>query len=80
MIVRMTGRTAAAAAGVAFGCAAYAYLTLPDVRPLRTANPPTTAFIELRAGDARTKGQTPRRMASGSSLRGSMLRRPITTC
>ena len=28
------------------------YLTLPDVRPLATAAPATTAFIELRAREA----------------------------
>ena len=38
------------------------YLTLPDVRPLKTSNPATTAFIELRAREASAKGQTPRRV------------------
>ena len=45
-----------------FACAAYLYLTLPDVRPLRTANPESTAFIELRAHEARLKGNEPRRV------------------
>jgi len=49
-------------AAVGFGCAAYAYLTLPDVRPLRMANPPTTAFIELRMREAERAGQKPRRV------------------
>jgi monofunctional biosynthetic peptidoglycan transglycosylase len=49
------------AAAVAFACLVYVYLTLPDVRPLRVTNPPTTAFIELRASEARAKGKTPRR-------------------
>jgi monofunctional biosynthetic peptidoglycan transglycosylase len=40
----------------------YIYLTVPDVRPLRTTNPPTTAFIELRAREARARGRTPRRI------------------
>ena len=44
-----------------FAILAYAYLTLPDVRSLKASNPPTTAFIELRAAEARTKGQQPRR-------------------
>jgi monofunctional glycosyltransferase len=35
------------AAGFAY--AAYMYLSLPDVRPLRTANPDSTAFMRLRA-------------------------------
>ena len=47
---------------VGFACLAYAYLTLPDVRPLRATNPPTTAFIELRADDARSRGEAPRRV------------------
>jgi len=35
------------------------YLTLPDVRPLATINPPTTNFIELRARQARAAGKEP---------------------
>jgi monofunctional biosynthetic peptidoglycan transglycosylase len=49
----------AGAAG--FGALAYIYLTLPDVRPLVTTNPPTTAFIELRAAEAHGGGRIPRR-------------------
>jgi monofunctional glycosyltransferase len=49
-------------AAVAFALLAYAYLTLPDVRPLRTSNPGSTAFIDLRAREARQRGQTPRRV------------------
>jgi len=40
----------------AVGVLAYGYLTLPDVRPLRTTNPETTAFIELRAREAQAHG------------------------
>jgi monofunctional glycosyltransferase len=56
------GRVAAATAAFGFGYLAYLYLTLPDVRPLRTHNPPTTAFIELRAREARAAGHEPRRV------------------
>jgi len=45
-----------------FGCAVYAYLSLPNVRLLRTQNPSTTAFIELRAREAVAKGETTRRL------------------
>ena len=45
-----------------FGAAAYTWLTLPDVRTLRTQNPKTTAFMELRAREAIRKGDTPRRV------------------
>ena len=54
------GLLGAAAAG--FACLAYAYLTLPDVRPLATRNPSTTAFMELRAREARLQGKDPRRV------------------
>ncbi len=50
----------AAAAGAGFALLAYVYLTLPDVRPLRTHNPTTTAFMELRAAEARANGREPR--------------------
>src|SRR5262245_43028460 len=43
---------------IAFACVAYAYLTLPDVRPLRTTNPETTAFIELRVREAADRGES----------------------
>jgi monofunctional biosynthetic peptidoglycan transglycosylase len=56
------GRWIRDGAAVAFGCLAYAHLTLPDVRPLKTTNPTTTAFMELRADEARAKGVTPRRV------------------
>ena len=49
-------------AAIAFGCAVYIYVTLPDVRTLRTSNPSTTAFMELRAREARAKGEEPRRV------------------
>jgi monofunctional glycosyltransferase len=51
----------AGAIAIAFAVVAYAYLTLPDVRPLKTNNPQTTAFMDLRAAEARAKGQQPRR-------------------
>ncbi len=60
--MRRLGRAIAALLVVGFGCAAFVYLTLPDVRGLRTANPETTAFIELRARERRARGETPRRV------------------
>ena len=60
--VRTAGRWAAVAAAAGFACLSYIYLTLPDVRPLKTSNPTTTAFIELRAREARARGRTPRRI------------------
>lgn len=48
------------ATAMVFACVAYAYLTLPDVRTLATENPTSTAFIELRAREARADGKTPK--------------------
>ncbi len=51
-----------AAPAAVFVALSYLYLSLPDVRVLATANPPTTAFVELRAREARAAGKTPRRV------------------
>jgi monofunctional glycosyltransferase len=51
----------ARAALAGFWFLAYVYLTLPDVRPLVTTNPPTTAFMEHRMGEARRAGRSPKR-------------------
>ncbi len=50
------------ATAVAFGVLAYSYLTLPDVRSLAATNPTTTAFMEIRADEARRAGKPPRRV------------------
>jgi monofunctional biosynthetic peptidoglycan transglycosylase len=61
-VIRRTLDVVAGAGAVVFACLVYAYLTLPDVRPLATSNPTTTAFIELRADEALEKGLKPRRV------------------
>ena len=60
--MRRAGRAVLALLAVGFGCAAFIYLTLPDVRPLRAANPESTAFIDLRAREARARGSQPKRI------------------
>ena len=55
-------RTLIALLAVGFSLLVYLYLTLPDVRPLRAANPSTTAFMQLRAGEARAEGRAPRQV------------------
>ena len=60
--MRTVWRIIAALLAAGFACAAYIYLTLPDVRVLRTQNPSTTAFIELRLRQAIEKGEHPRRV------------------
>ena len=59
---RGVGQGVLALLAVAFGCAAYLYLTLPDVRVLRTQNPDDTSFMRLRADEARRAGHEPKRM------------------
>jgi monofunctional biosynthetic peptidoglycan transglycosylase len=58
--MRRVARVAAAIAGALFVYAAYVYLTLPDVRALRSTRPGTTAFMDLRAREARARGDEPR--------------------
>jgi monofunctional biosynthetic peptidoglycan transglycosylase len=40
-----------------FACVAYMWITLPDVRPLATTPPASTAFMDLRAREARAAGK-----------------------
>jgi monofunctional biosynthetic peptidoglycan transglycosylase len=50
-----------------FAVLAYSYLTLPDVRPLRSSNPTTTAFMELRDEETLARGKAPHRMQRWTS-------------
>ena len=59
LIVRVCRALAAGMAALA-ACFIYTFLTLPDVRPLRTVNPATTAFMRLRAEEAAKTGRTVR--------------------
>lgn len=58
----VVGRWIGAAAGVVFACLCYAYVTLPDVRPLARSNPDTTAFMGLREDEAHDAGKPARRV------------------
>jgi monofunctional biosynthetic peptidoglycan transglycosylase len=59
--MRKAKRILIALPAILFACGAYVYLTTPDVRPLRTTNPATTAFIELRTRAALDRREKPRR-------------------
>ena len=50
------------AAALVFSTLAYTWLALPDVRPLRTVNPRSTAFMDLRAAEARQAGAAPQNL------------------
>ena len=56
-VARLLGRGVVVILAAGFGYLAYIYLTLPDVRRLRTTNPSTTAFMELRAREAEAQGR-----------------------
>jgi monofunctional glycosyltransferase len=51
------GRGFVAAAAVLFVTVGYTWVTLPDVRRLRTERPASTAFMRLRAAEARAAGK-----------------------
>jgi len=55
-------RVLIATPAIGFALLAYLYLTLPDVRQLKTENPTTTAWMELRDREALAKGRSPRRV------------------
>jgi monofunctional glycosyltransferase len=57
---RTLGRACWGVAALGFACVSYAYLTLPDVRSLTRMNPATTAFMQLRADEARAESRPPR--------------------
>jgi monofunctional biosynthetic peptidoglycan transglycosylase len=60
--IKRIAQIVAGIGAVGYALLIYAYLTLPDVRPLRRENPTTTAFIELREQEALAKGLKPRRV------------------
>ncbi|HEX6976058.1 MAG TPA: monofunctional biosynthetic peptidoglycan transglycosylase [Vicinamibacterales bacterium] len=60
--MKKVARALLALCAFGFGYAAYVFLTLPDVRALRDTNPPTTAFMELRAREAHARGEQPKRV------------------
>jgi monofunctional biosynthetic peptidoglycan transglycosylase len=60
--MRRFGRASAATAAFVFLYIAFIYLTLPDVRDLRTKHLESTAFMSLRAREARANGRAPRRV------------------
>ena len=74
VVAKRVGRVVLAGAGFAYVLLTALYLTLPDVRPLATANPETTAFIELRARQARAEGKRRKRAQRWVPTRAS--RRP----
>ena len=58
--IGVAGRSVIGAIAIGFACLIYAYVTLPDVRSLKTTNPTTTEFMKLRASEAEAKGAAPR--------------------
>src|SRR5436305_2838524 len=67
--MRFLFKTAAGGVAVLFALLAYVFLTLPDVRSVKTSNPATTAFMDLRAAEALARGKPPRRIQRWVSYR-----------
>jgi monofunctional glycosyltransferase len=81
-IKKKIGRGALVLLAAGFAAAAYLYLSLPDVRVLRTKNPTTTAFMELRTRQARDKGlpsQHDQRWVPYSRISANLKRAVIVT-
>ena len=55
--IKAIARGLAVFAAIGFAVIAYAYLSLPDVRVLRTQNPSATAFMQLREREAHAQGK-----------------------
>jgi hypothetical protein len=64
-------RWLAAAGALVFGAVGYTFLTIPDVRPLATTNPKTTAFMELRARESERDGKPFSSTSAGCRTRAS---------
>jgi monofunctional glycosyltransferase len=80
--LKRAARILVAILAAAFGYISYIYLTLPDVRPLRTVNPKTTAFMELRAREAHARGMADvrdRRWVSYARISSNLKRAVIVT-
>jgi len=60
-VIRRVLRAVAVVGAIGFGFLSYLYLTLPDVRPLARTNPATTAFMDMRAREARDARRPVRR-------------------
>jgi len=60
--MRRIARAIAIVLAAGFAVLAFEWVTLPDVRRLRTENPQTTAFMRLRDRQARARGDEPRRL------------------
>lgn len=56
------GRWLGGAVGALFACLCYAYVTLPDVRPLSKGNPGSTAFMDIREDEAHDAGKPAHRV------------------
>jgi monofunctional biosynthetic peptidoglycan transglycosylase len=57
MSLRLIGRVVLGGLALAFAALSYAWLTLPDVRPLRTTVPSSTAWMDMRAREAVAAGK-----------------------
>jgi len=78
--VDVAWRGAIGVTATVFACLSYSWFTLPDVRPLRTRNPGETAFMRLRADEARAAGRDTRIRQQWTPFSGisPVLKRAVT--
>lgn len=62
MSLRLIGRVLLATAAFVFVGLGYVWLTLPDVRPLRKTVPASTAWMDMRADQAKAAGKPVRKV------------------
>ena len=80
--LRKAGRGVVVLLAIGFAMASYIYLSLPDVRILRTRNPTTTAFMALRTRQAQARGvpsQHDQRWVSYARISANLKRAVIVT-
>lgn len=81
-LVLLIGRMLVGCAAVGFAAATYAWVMLPDVRPLRTKNPTSTAFMRLRAAEDAGRKRTVRpswRWVSYGKISPTLVRAVLVT-
>jgi monofunctional biosynthetic peptidoglycan transglycosylase len=79
---RRVGRAMLGLAAVCFAMVTYGWLTLPDVRPLRTVTPTTTAFMRMRSAENVAAGKSPaisQRFVRYGRISASLVRAVLVT-
>src|SRR4029079_10029307 len=79
---RRVGQGTLGLAAVCCAMVTYGWLTLPDVRPLRTVTPTTTAFMRMRSAENVAAGKSPaisQRFVRYGRINASLVRAVLVT-